>query len=220
MTLGARHALIAALRNPRSEPELTQALAAVLGTDPKMASDFVRLVLTASPRGQSGEASGLLQELPPDFVCAAEESVAEGRLDLGFRSLDGGWLLMVELKIDAGYGHEQLSRYLRSLGTDARRQALVAITRVVPTYGDPALAEDPRWSGSVRWGRVLAGLRALAPADPELARAERRDPVGRRGRVQHASRAQVRGERPGLREPKARQDSRRRGLPDALERRR
>ena len=43
--LGPEHALIRALRDTRSETELTRALAAVLDAEPEMAAEFVRLVV-------------------------------------------------------------------------------------------------------------------------------------------------------------------------------
>jgi hypothetical protein len=73
----------------------------------------------------------------------------------------------VEIKIYAGYGHDQIRRYLRSLiGT--QRGVVVAITRDVPTYGD-FVDDDPRWAGSVQWRTLLAGVRNLSPDDLELA---------------------------------------------------
>lgn len=49
--LRPEHALIRALRDTRSETELTRALAAVLGAEPEMASEFVRLVVGKAPHG-------------------------------------------------------------------------------------------------------------------------------------------------------------------------
>jgi hypothetical protein len=160
--LHARHALIRGLRNRESETELTQAIAAVLSEEPAMAAAFVRHVISRAPHGDRIDVSGL----PPELQCDAEQAIAEGRADLSFHDAARRWQIVVELKIYAGYGHEQIVRYLRSL-PDSSRAALVAVTRDVPTYGDYE-GEDPRWAGSVQWGRVLPGLRGLVPTDDDL----------------------------------------------------
>jgi hypothetical protein len=159
LDLEAKHALIGALRDRGRETELTQAIAAVLAADPRMASEFVRLALAKAPRSR-----GL--EIPDSLACRAEESVEKGRLDLSFSDPTSDFRVAVELKIHAGFQGDQLQRYLDHLPTNG---SLVAITRDVPTYGDP-VEDDPRWHGSVRWGKLLDDLRNLLPADPELAR--------------------------------------------------
>lgn len=158
-----KHALIQGLREGGSETELTRAIAAVLSADPEMASAFLRLAVEAAPHGRSID----LSDLPHRLDCVAEARVNEGRADLSFRDESDGWHAIVEIKIYAGYGHEQIHRYLRSLRAD-ERGVVVAITRDVPTYGD-YVDGDPRWAGSVQWGRLLPGLRELRPRDPDLA---------------------------------------------------
>ena len=92
--------------------------------------------------------------------------LAEGRADLSFTDAAGRWHAIVEIKIYAGYGHDQVGRYLRSLRS-AEHGVVVAVTRDVPAYGESV--DDPRWAGSVRWSTLLPGLRELRPADPDLA---------------------------------------------------
>jgi hypothetical protein len=107
------------------------------------------------------------EHCPSSFHCRVEEVTEHGRFDLSFRDQESGWHVVIEIKIHAGFHGNQLERYLLALpSTD--RAALAAITRDVPKYGDPNRA-DPRWRGSVQWGRVLPALRALAPADAALA---------------------------------------------------
>ena len=162
--LGPEHALIRALRDTRSETELTRALAAVLGAEPEMASEFVRLVVGKAPHGDRVD----LGSLPARLRCSAEDKVDEGRADLTFADEEHRWHVIVELKIYAGYGHDQIGRYLRSARRSADRFVLAAITRDVPTYGDYE-ADDDRWAGSTQWAKLLPGLRALRPQSPMLA---------------------------------------------------
>ena len=98
--LGPEHALIRALRNTRSETELTRALAAVLDAEPEMAAEFVRLVVGKAPHGDRVD----LGVLPARLRCSAEDKVAEGRADLTFADEGRRWHVIFELKIYAGYG--------------------------------------------------------------------------------------------------------------------
>jgi hypothetical protein len=114
------------------------------------------------------------EPVPPLIGCRAEQhlrdtgDVSLGRVDLRF---DGaGFTLFVENKLYSGYGEEQVTRYLRALKRlpPEGRTALVAITRSVPTYGEPSLDADPRWLGSVRWAKMLDRLRRLPIDDRRL----------------------------------------------------
>jgi hypothetical protein len=159
--LEAKHALIHALRDRGRETELTQAVAAFLTSDPPMAGSFVQAVLDRAPLGES------MFQVPVELECRAEESVERGRLDLSFSDEVTRARIAVELKIHAGFHGDQLQRYLNHLPRE--NAALVAITRDVPTYGDPE-SGDGRWRGSVQWGKLLPDLRHLRPADTDLAR--------------------------------------------------
>jgi hypothetical protein len=152
------------LREGGSETELTRALGSVFATDSRLASAFVRLVLERSPHGQA-----FARALPAELDCRLETTLAEGRVDLEFVDTNDRWHVLVELKIHAGYGHEQIRRYLRSFRDEASQRVLVAITRDVPRYGDLTAGVDPRWAGSVQWARLLDGLRMLKPRDARLA---------------------------------------------------
>lgn len=91
--------------------------------------------------------------------CYSEQVVETGRLDLRFTD-DDAWDVIVELKLYASYGRDQLDRYLHAL-RDVDHGYLIAVTRDVPIYGETHLREEPRWLGSVRWRSLLPGLRAL-----------------------------------------------------------
>ena len=72
----------------------------------------------------------------------------------------------MEIKIYAGYGDDQVGRYLRSLRSTVHG-VVVAVTRDVPRSGESVI--DTRWAGSVQWSTILPDLRRLRPIDPELA---------------------------------------------------
>lgn len=163
MALGREHAILRGLRDPRSETELTRVLAAALSADPMLAAGFVKAVLRRSKRA----ADPRWDALPDTFDCRPEVQIQEGRIDLEFTNLKTGWRVLVELKIDAGYGFEQIERYLRCLDPLDDRQVLVSITRDIPKYGDPSLEGRSNWAGSLSWSSVLEDLRAL-PAHPAL----------------------------------------------------
>src|SRR4051812_17297378 len=121
LQLSAGHALLRGLRRSGSETQLTQALAAVLAADPTMAADFVRLVLDHAPRRPTFDSSAL----PDEMLCQAEETLGEqGRADLIFTGdgEGGDWQVIVEIKVYAGYGHEQIRRYLESFGGGYERR--------------------------------------------------------------------------------------------------
>jgi hypothetical protein len=158
MTSAAATAILRGLRRPNDEPQLTRALASVFQADPGMGSQFVNLVL-------QNVGKGAVPAAPPDLHCTTEELVEDGRLDLRFRA--DQWDVIVELKIYASYGRDQMGRYLRSLHS-VDNPYLAAVTRTVPAYGEPPAGTDARWLGSVRWRRLLPELRAMRSEDPAL----------------------------------------------------
>lgn len=166
------HALLWGLRRRADEAQLSQAIAAIARVDRRFAARFVELVLDAAEAGDLGANVRAFRKggMPDALDCRAEESLGEeGRIDLRF---DGQELtLFVENKLYSGYGHDQVSRYLRAVRRLPRgtRSALVAVTRTVPTYGEPKLDADKRWLGSVRWAPLLPALRELPIADMQLA---------------------------------------------------
>ncbi len=149
-------ALIRGLRRPQDEVQLTQALASVFQTDTTFASRFCGLLLHTLGRRAD--------DLPAQMTCRTEELVDEGRVDLRFSAPT--WDVIVEVKIHAGYGRDQIGRYLRALRPEPNRY-LIAITRDVP-WGEPPSNESEGWLGAIRWRRLLPGLRAIAPADVSL----------------------------------------------------
>jgi hypothetical protein len=165
MALGPEHAILRGLRERASETELTRVLASALGADPGLAADFVRLVLEHSKRSCDPR----WEQLPQTFACRGEVVLVRGTVDLEFSDVGSGWRVLVELKIGAGYGNDQINRYLCSLDASDERQVLVSITRDVPRYGDPPIDGLRNWAGSVAWGSLFDGLRMLRPSNEKLA---------------------------------------------------
>jgi hypothetical protein len=97
--------------------------------------------------------------------CTTEEVVQDGRLDLRFRA--DGWDVIIELKINAGFGRNWLDRYLSVLD-DVGDAYVIAITRTVSKYGEPERGVDQRWLGSVQWRRLLPALRAMESRNAAL----------------------------------------------------
>jgi hypothetical protein len=161
MALAADHSLIQALRKSGGEVELTQALAAVFGQEPELARRFVEILVQHAPYG---EAVAERLDLPAELNCYAEKRLEKGRADLIFTG-EGAWHINVELKIHAGYGNDQISRYLDSAPA-GDRSLVVAITRTVPGRGDRH--DDPRWLGSMRWAELLPRLHTLVPKNDAL----------------------------------------------------
>jgi hypothetical protein len=141
------------LRRAGDEAQVTRAVHSALEAEPSAAGSFVALLLRKAP------AEVPVRVEPPALSCRAEEVVDTGRLDLRFFD-EAEWDVIVELKLYASYGRDQLQRYLDAL-RDVKHAYLVAITRDVPTYGEAYLAGEPRWLGSVRWRPLLLGLRDL-----------------------------------------------------------
>lgn len=79
-----------------------------------------------------------------------------------------GFTLLVENKLHAGYGWDQVERYLKAVDQlpETHRAALIAVTRNVPGYGEPSV-HRPGWLGSVRWAKLRDdGLATLLLAEP------------------------------------------------------
>lgn len=151
-------ALLRGLRRRGDEAQLTQALAALAQADGAFARSFLTLVLR-----------GHLSAVPHDLEVAAEEIVADGRVDL--RSRAAGFDAIVELKIHAGYGHNQVERYLAALErSGAPERHLVAITRDVQLYGEPILDGQTAWRGSQQWRALFPELKLLRFDNAGLAR--------------------------------------------------
>ncbi|MGA9762622.1 MAG: PD-(D/E)XK nuclease family protein [Gaiellaceae bacterium] len=163
--LGPEHALLRGLREGGDEAELTRVLAALFQEEPELAASFVKLVLDVCPHRKRVDSA----ELPDQLVCVAEETVSEGRADLSFTDGSGGWHVIVENKLYSGYGRDQIGRYLRSFHDNAIHTVVAAVTRDVPSHGEPEGGTD-HWAGSVRWARLLPALRELRPKNAELAR--------------------------------------------------
>jgi hypothetical protein len=172
--------LIRGLRFPRHEAQLTQVIGQVAMADRRFAADFVRVVLRAAAESERhARAVAYLLDVPDELDCIAEHhlpgSDGDGRglgfVDLAFEG-EPDFTLFVENKLDSGYGHDQVKRYLDALDhlPEHRRSGLVAVTRNYPSYGEDEAVGRERWLGSVRWRALLPGLRKLKPVNQHVTR--------------------------------------------------
>lgn len=164
------------LRRRRDEAQLTQFVAGVARTDQRFAGRLARVLVAAAPEGSNF--IGSQAEVPPLLGCEPEERVwdvdakSKGFVDLLFRTDNGTFTLLAELKLHSGYGREQVKRYLagldvyRALGGADSQAGLLAVTRNPPVYGEPE--KQPGWLGSVRWADILGDLKAIEHRDPDV----------------------------------------------------
>jgi hypothetical protein len=164
------------LRRRRDEAQLTQFIAGVARTDRRFAGRLAGVLVAAAPEG--AKFIGADTEVPSQLVCEAEERVwdvdanSKGFVDLLFRSEDGAFTLLAELKLHSGYGREQVKRYLaglevyRAMGGPDSQAGLLSVTRNPPVYGEPEKQQG--WLGSVRWADVLDALKAIEHRDPDV----------------------------------------------------
>lgn len=166
-------AILRALRKTGDEAQLTRVLAAV-AEDEDVAGALARIFVEATPNGTQRAALGVL---PPVLRCQPEATLKStvgsdhGRVDLRFDDDAREFTLLVELKLHSVYGHDQVKRYgeaLDDLPRD-RRSALLAVTRDVPSVGEPP-ASTERWLGSLRWTDIYEQLLDLDVRDDDLAR--------------------------------------------------
>lgn len=163
--------VVAALRKPRGERQLTDAIAAFAGLDGHFSAGIAQVLVQAVEPSRAT----FLGDVPAELQCSSEVGLRDddgrevGSVDLVFADSAGDFVLLVEAKLYSEYGAEQVPRYLSALSTlGAERTALMAVTRDPPRQGEIAAYGDPRWLGSVRWARVFDGLRELTLGEESL----------------------------------------------------
>ncbi|RKQ90930.1 PD-(D/E)XK nuclease superfamily protein [Solirubrobacter pauli] len=175
------HALVVGLRRPGDEVQLTNVIAAIGAADARFATGFARAVLdqVADDCAYTAAAQERLKPIPDALEVDRERRLSDedgnrlGRIDLIFEEPgeQSQFTLLVENKLYAGYGPEQLARYhraLREVRKRGGRGGLVAVTRDVPARGELEPTEE-EWLGSIRWARLLPRLRGLSPQDAGVA---------------------------------------------------
>lgn len=175
------HALVHGLRSRRDEAQLTSVIGAIARTDAAFARAFAETLVDHGRENSSATAAAFdaLGEVPEAIVCGSERTLYDsvggslGRADLVFETTDGDpFVLIVENKLHSAYGDSQLERYraaLRLVRGHGGRGGLMALTRDVPTAGEPQAGAD-EWLGSFRWAKLLPRLRQLPVADGGVAR--------------------------------------------------
>ncbi len=134
------------------ENYLTELLAGVLRATPQLLEALLGRVGLGQVAGQALEVQ-------------TQVSHPEGRPDISIRSADGKVMLLVECKLEAGEGDEQLSRYEAIL---ARCGPVYGVVLFLTKYYEPPRAGQVqylRWhdlyalSGKVEGGELLEGFR-------------------------------------------------------------
>jgi hypothetical protein len=150
--------------------QLGRALAAVCDEDDRVALAFVRGVLEVAGIGSAGTRALVVRDRLPAVVTSTQQSQLfadvgrtslrrrvgrVGAVDLDFKGADG-WRLLVELKIDAGPGPDQIRRYLNT------KAPLVAVVRDPADAAFKVDGDSPRnWLGAVSWESITPILRGL-----------------------------------------------------------
>jgi PD-(D/E)XK nuclease superfamily len=104
-----------------------------------------------------------------DLEVGTQHAIVHGRLDVFVSS--PMLALVIETKIDSGYGHDQLSKYLRLLDAEfAERpvRALATLTAVAAPWPDPELVFAQQRGITARallWEELHALLRPVASGD-------------------------------------------------------
>jgi hypothetical protein len=155
-------------RGRRRERHLTVAMAEILARDSAAAATFVRILI--------GSASPVIVTVPDRLYCKAERPIdvvgtssafSTRDADLFFWSTGGETAYVVEAKLNAPLGKDQLEDYLRAplaafgdaIGAPRSLHVLLVCNRALAlTPADPA----ERFVGSRVWLQVLRPLRAIA----------------------------------------------------------
>ena len=158
--------ILRVLRRPGDEAQVTQLIAAFASDDPAFAGSLAKVIVAAVPYKDR------LGPVPDRLTCTPESNLFDaaatdlGYVDLRFEDEAAEFTLLVELKLNSGYGWRQLERYRVALqDLPEGRSALLAVTSHFPRYGEDEVLNDPRWLGSVRWSNVYDELVKLQHAD-------------------------------------------------------
>ena len=128
------------------ENYLTELLAAVLERNQTLCIRLCDYAHLAVPPGTK-------------FRVRTQVSFAEGQPDVVLESLSSDVLLLIECKLEAGEGHEQLERYQRIIkGSSATHKAIVFLTKYYQAPGDASIH-------CLRWYQLFSFLSPLPSAD-------------------------------------------------------
>ena len=156
----------------RSEPALTKAVGELLAQDSEAAGRFAATVVALLRPPEA-------RRIPSRLSCEAEVPFALGmvggnrgrEIDLVFRDRRGGYVLLIEAKLDAKLMRKQLKDDLRvkpqRLGAAPEARMHVAV------IGNRALApkdktKSDKWLGATTWGNLLDEVHGLQFEDAQM----------------------------------------------------
>lgn len=169
----------AARRKKGGETQLTKEIRTLCERDPVLARGVALAVVKVAATGRPRALRDVVDHVPDAVVVRNEENIGPkklrkiarfskgGQLDLEF--IGRAFCLVVEVKIGAKLGENQLERYLRHKGITNRNTAggLVLLTRdrtPIPTR----VAKSKHWLGQISWRELLPELEKVVPGDPAV----------------------------------------------------
>lgn len=160
--------LLRALHRDRDERQWQRVLRHALEQDFANVRAFAEGVLHSASKDPTSHRRALnhVESLPPKLLVSSEQrlhrtagrgSRALGSADLMLRSAGAeDWIVLVELKLMAGYGHQQLARYLEH----GRPVLAVVCRRGAATAQE--VSQHPGWLGEAEWQDLVPTLRGFS----------------------------------------------------------
>jgi hypothetical protein len=164
------------MRRSGDETQLTRTVATLAQFDETLASQLATAVLSTAAKSGNARAAELMGCVPNAVTLTSEDPL--GPVQLGRRKARGGrldwklaaegFLLLVEVKIGAVATGGQLRRYLgefERFGGSGGLLLLARVTEEVP----PAVHNNARWLGQIRWDQLIPRLTTMSFGDDEVA---------------------------------------------------
>ncbi len=165
-------------RKKGNERQLTDEVGVLCARDPLLARDVARVVLRVAAAGRPRSLLDLADRVPEPVTLANEVTIGPkkirrilastgGRVDWQF--VGPGFCLIVEVKLGAAVGEDQLERYLRhpAITKGSVTGGLVLLTRDRSPI-TRKIAKKKRWLGQISWRELLPELESIEPADPAV----------------------------------------------------
>ena len=165
-------------RKKDNERQLTDEVGVLCARDALLAREVARAVLRVAAAGRPRSFLDLADRVPETVTLANEVTIGPkkirrilpstgGRVDWQF--VGPGFCLIVEVKLGAAVGEDQLERYLkhRAITKGSVTGGLVLLTRDRSPI-TRKIAKKKRWLGQISWRELLPELENIEPADPAV----------------------------------------------------